>query len=46
MNAQRGFTLIEALVALAVFALLASSKATSASLDPEDAQSALFEGAL
>lgn len=30
----------------AVFALLASRKATSASLDPEDAQSALFEGAL
>lgn len=28
----------------AVFALLASRKATSASLDPEDAQSALFEG--
>ena len=29
----------------AVFALLASSKATSASLDPEDEQSALFEKA-
>lgn len=28
----------------AVFALLASKKATSASLDPEDEQSALFEG--
>jgi hypothetical protein len=27
-----------------VFALLASTKSTSASLDPEDAQSALFEG--
>jgi Cu/Ag efflux pump CusA len=29
----------------AVFALLASSKATSASLDPDDEQSALFEPA-
>jgi Cu/Ag efflux pump CusA len=28
----------------AVFALLASKKANSASLDPDDEQSALFEG--